>query len=103
MWPAVARVYIDPTMVFNPGIIDKCDRDQLPPYGCLFTDAPAEIVLDRDNYTQILVREATNVKLDCSFVRSTFIADNGIANDESVTIQWLFVGEMYFQPIIITI
>ena len=22
VWPAVARVYIDPTMVFNPGIID---------------------------------------------------------------------------------
>ena len=36
----------------------------MPPYGCLFTDAPAEIVLDRDQSAgipvEILVREATS-------------------------------------------
>ena len=50
------------------------------------------------------MREATNVKLDCSFVRSTFIADNGITN---AIIRWLFADtiinydETYFPPIII--
>ena len=71
-----------------------------------FSDTPVEVVLDRDNYTQILVRDETNVKLDCSFVRSTFIAGNGITNDESVTTRWLLAqesadGETYYHPIVL--
>ena len=71
-----------------------------------FTGTPVEVVLDRDNYTQILVRDETNVKLDCSFVRSKFIADNGITNDGSVSTRWFFARETvnmkaYHQPIVL--
>ena len=44
------------------------------------------------------------MKLDCSFVRSTFIADNEITNDDSVTTRWSLARELVVdgdQPIVL--
>ena len=55
---------------------------------------PVEIVLDQDNYTSVRVRQKTNVKLDCSFVRSRFIQNGDIINPAtSVSVRWFLKRE----------
>lgn len=54
-----------------------------------YTDAPVKIVLDFDTYTRVLVRERTNVQLNCSIVRDRFIANNEEIDQSRVTVRWL--------------
>ena len=55
---------------------------------------PVKIVLDQDNYTSVRVRQETNVKLNCSFVRSRFIQKRGITNPAtSVSVRWFLKRE----------
>ena len=55
---------------------------------------PVEIVLDQDNYTSVRVRQETNVKLDCSFIRNQFIQNRGITDpSESVSVRWFLKRE----------
>ena len=50
---------------------------------------PVEVILGLDNYTRVHVVENTEVTLNCSYVRSTFIHDNNnLSNLTSVTVQW---------------
>ena len=44
-------------------------------------------------YTEINVRNDTNVKLDCSHVKSTFLTQNNITNESAVSTRWLFAEQ----------
>ena len=54
---------------------------------------PVCVTLDLDNYTRVLVREETTVKIDCSFVRTSFIARNTITDESRVSVIWMFAGQ----------
>ena len=54
---------------------------------------PVCVTLDLDNYTRVLVREETTVKINCSVVRSSFIEQNSIIDESRVSIRWLFAGQ----------
>ena len=59
----------------------------------MLTENPVCVVLNLDNYTRVLVREETSVKINCSYVRSTFITRNGITDLSRVTVRWLFAEQ----------
>ena len=50
--------------------------------------------MDRDNYTQVKVREEVNVKIDCSVRRQNFILSQRITNVSTVSIQWLLQQQL---------
>lgn len=53
-----------------------------------------EIVLGRDNYSEVRVREEVIVKIDCSHQLQQFVRTQAITNVSRVTIQWLLQGQL---------